>query len=229
MIRNDPLTAIIPARAGSKSLPNKNLYKIDGETLVERTIQLAKNTSRIDKIFVSTDSAEIYNIAKLNGVAPPNKRPPELATDDARTIEAVKHVLNDADIKSGYVILLQVTTPLRTRNDLENYLNYFEKNPDADAIVSVVKHDAPHPVKMLKKTGNYVLPYLGINPSVPRQELEEVYALNGAFYLTSVEMIFNQSTFLPKKTLAFEMPAERSVNLDNPLDLVLLEALLQKS
>jgi len=229
MIRGEKLTAVIPVRSGSKGIPNKNLYKIDNETLVERAIRLAKNSEKVDQIFVTTDDPEIFEIAKKLNATPPNLRPAELATDSALTIDAVKHVLQDAGITSGYVLLLQVTTPLRTLEDLSNYLAEFENNSDADAIVSVVEHSAPHPVKLLKKDGHFITPYIGKNPSVPRQQLETVYALNGAFYLTSLSIILTESTFLPEKTLAFEMPAERSINLDHPLDLVLLEALLEKT
>lgn len=229
MIHGKPLTAIIPARSGSKEIPGKNLYKIDGETLVERTIRLAKSNSQIDKILVTTDDPEIYKIAQKNNVAPPNLRPKHLSTDTSLTIDAVKHVLNDAKIHDGYVLLLQVTTPLRTNDDLHNFLKKYEEYPKTEAIVSVVNHKSPHPEKLLKKAGDFLVPYMGKNPSVPRQSLQSVFALNGAFYLTSFKIIKNKSTFLPEKTIPFVMPQERSINLDEPLDILLLEAVIKKN
>lgn len=201
MIRGKKLTAVIPARGGSKGIPGKNLYKIDGETLVERTIRLAQNNPKIESVLVTTDDPEIYQIAKKNNAAPPNLRPKELASDSALTIDAVKHLLNDANIHDGYILLLQVTTPLRTDEDLENLISVFEKEKDAEAITSVVLHKAPHPEKMLIKKEGYLSSYTGRNPSVPRQSMPDVYALNGAFYLTSIDTIIKKETFLPEKTL----------------------------
>ncbi len=228
MIRGNYLTAIIPARRGSKGIPGKNLYRIQGETLVERAIRLARRSQQVDRVLVTTDDPEIHELAQNQNAAPPSLRPAELATDTARTIDAVRHVIIDAGIQSGYILLLQVTTPLRSDEDLENFLNEFESEPEAEAIVSVVQHDSPHPEKIMKMEGKYITTYTGNNPSVPRQTLPKVFALNGAFYLTSLEIIKSQGTFLPRKTIAYTMPPERSINLDGPLDILLLEALLAK-
>jgi CMP-N-acetylneuraminic acid synthetase len=228
MIRGEPLTAIIPARGGSKGIPRKNLYQIDGETLVERAIRMARDSGRVDRVLVTTDDPEIYQIAKAQGVAPPSLRPDQLARDNSRTIDAVHHLISDAQIGRGYVLLLQVTTPLRNSADLRALCERLESHPEADAIASVVRHDAPHPNKIMKVDGPYLKSYLGTPPSVPRQSLPIVYALNGAFYLTSLDVVLKQSTFMPEHTLPFEMPPERSVNLDGPLDLLLLEALLKQ-
>ena len=228
MIRGEQLTAIIPARKGSKGLPGKNTYRIKGETLVERAIRLAQDSGHVDRALVTTDDPQIYQIARRLDAAPPSLRPSELASDTSLTIEAVRHVINDARVISGYIMLLQVTTPLRTDADLKGFLEKFESNPDAEAIVSVVEHTAPHPEKVMKMDGKFITTYLGNNPSVPRQTLPGVFALNGAFYLTSLEIIMTQGTFMPARTIPFVMPPQRSVNLDGPLDLLLLEALLAK-
>jgi CMP-N-acetylneuraminic acid synthetase len=229
MIRGKTLTAVIPARAGSKGIKGKNHYKIDGDTLVERSIKLARGCSRIDSVYVTTDDPSIYEIAENHNAAPPSLRPKELASDTARTIDAVKHLLGDINVVDGYILLLQVTTPLRTAEDLENLIDLFEQNAKAEAITSVVNHTAPHPDKLLVKKGDFLDSYSGKNPSVPRQSLPVVYALNGAFYLTSVQTIMNEETFLPGNTIPYEMPPERSINLDEPLDLLLLEAVLAKN
>jgi N-acylneuraminate cytidylyltransferase len=227
MIRNEPLTAIIPARGGSKGVPKKNLYRIDGETLVERAIRLARESGRVDRVLVTTDDPEIYAIAKAHDAAPPSLRPSALATDDARTIDAVQHLIADAKVTGGYLLLLQPTSPLRTAEDLKALCAQLEAHPEADAITSVVRHDAPHPHKIMKIEGAYLKSFLGTLASVPRQTLPVVYALNGAFYLAPHRVVVEQRTFMPERTLAYEMPPERSVNLDGPLDFLLLEALLR--
>jgi CMP-N-acetylneuraminic acid synthetase len=95
--------------------------------------------------------------------------------------------------------------------------------------VSVVRHDSPHPNKIIVVDDGYVRSYLGTNPSVPRQSLPVVHSINGAFYIVPVRVLVEQRTFLPERTMAFEMPAERSVNLDGPLDLLLVEVLLKQA
>ena len=228
MIRGETLTAVIPVRAGSKGIPGKNLYRIQGgDTLLERSIKLALACPFIDRILVSTDSDEMYEIAKRYDVAPPSKRPPALAHDTARTIDVVAHVLDDADVNDGYVLLLQVTSPLRTLADLNQFCQDFETEKSAKAIVSLVRFDAPHPDKIQKIDAGRVESYLNRESMVARQQLPPVYALNGAFYLTHREVIVGQSTFMPKgETMPFLMPEERSLNLDGPRDLFLLECLL---
>ena len=156
-------------------------------------------------------------------------RPPHLATDLATTIDAVNHLILDASIEDGYVLLLQPTSPLRTRADLDALCKMFEANTEAQAIVSVVRHDLPHPNKIMRIDGGYLKSYLGTNPSVPRQSLPVVHAINGAFYIVPRQVLVEQQTFLPERTLPFEMPVERSVNLDGPIDLLLMEVLLNKS
>jgi CMP-N-acetylneuraminic acid synthetase len=209
-------------------LPRKNLYRINGETLVERTIRVAEESGRIERVLVTTNDPEVYSIAKAHGAAPPSLRPEHLARDDSYTIDAVRHLINDAQLDRGYVLLLQVTSPLRTAADVRALCDQFEANPDADAIASVVRHDAPHPNKIMKIDGRFLKSYLGTPANVPRQSLPVVYALNGALYLTSLAIIVRQRTFMPERTLPFEMPPERSVNLDGPLDLLLLEAILER-
>lgn len=229
MIRGERLTAIIPARGGSKAIPRKNMLRIGGETIVERSIRLARESGWVDRILVTTDDPEIYELAKRHDAAPPSLRPAHLATDLATTIDAVNHLIDDASIEDGYVLLLQPTSPLRTAADLDSLCKMFEANPEAQAIVSVVRHDSPHPNKIMVIDGGYLKSYLGTNPSVPRQSLPVVHSINGAFYIVPVRVLVEQQTFLPERTLPFEMPVERSVNLDGPIDLLLMEALLKQA
>jgi len=225
MVRDVPLTAIIPVRGGSKGIPGKNLYKFMGETLLERTIGFSKACSRIDDVYVTTDDHEMQRIARSSGAKAPFLRPAQLAGDDAPTIDAVKHLLSKVGINKGYVVLLQVTSPLRECHDLQQICSEFEANPEAKSVVSIVRHVEPHPEKMLQVRDGYLGSYFGGNPSAPRQTLPEVYALNGAFYLSSVEGIMSQNSIWGHRSMPYIMPPERSVNIDSDLDIVLLEAL----
>ena len=113
MVRDQPLTAIIPVRGGSKGIPRKNLRLVGSDSLLERTIKFAKNAPRIDKIIVSTEDPEMYEIATRNGVQSPTPRPAHLASDSATTADVVENLLQECNIVEGYLLILQVTSPFR--------------------------------------------------------------------------------------------------------------------
>lgn len=230
MICNERLTTVIPVRAGSRGIPRKNLARVGNDTLLERTIKLSQRCSFVDQTIVSTDDPEMNEIAGAYGVAAPDLRPAWLATDSALTVDVVNDLIESVPISTGYVLLLQVTTPLRTRADLHEFCTMFEEaGRDAEAIVSLTAHDAPHPdkIQMISENG-WVSSYLGVESMVARQSLPQVYRLNGAFYLTHRDTLLDQRTFIPAKTLPFLLPPERSINLDSRIDLVVLEALLER-
>ncbi len=229
MFNDKAVYAFIPARGGSKGIPRKNLYRLGNDTLLERTIKLAKLCPYVDYVVVSTDDVEMHNVAKRYEVNAPTLRPPHLATDTAKTIDVVLHLIGELQIQDVYVLLLQTTSPLRTLDDLNRFFRTFEQNIQlGDAIVSITPHDTPHPDKIQKIENDYVGSYLGVEAMVPRQSLPQVYSLNGAFYLTDTDILIHQRTFLPKRTIPFVMPRERSINLDDKLGLLILEALLEK-
>ena len=229
MIRGQKVTAVIPVRGGSKGIPGKNLYRLGKDTLLERSIKLAKACPYIDRVIVSTDHPEMYEIAKKHGVVSPALRPAELAADNAKTVDVILDLMQSAKIDDGYVLLLQVTSPLRTLADLNQFCKDFDEGDTAaEAIVSLVAHDSPHPDKIQKIEHGMVMSYLGKESMVARQQLPKVYSLNGAFYLTHRDTLMSKKTFMPKHTLPFIMPAERSLNLDGPMDIFLLECLMEK-
>jgi CMP-N,N'-diacetyllegionaminic acid synthase len=229
MLNGKKVWAIIPARGGSKGIPRKNLYKLGNETILERTIRLAKSCVYVDEVVVSTDDHEMYEIAKKHGVNSPALRPEHLATDEASTIDVVLDLMKELNICDAYVLLLQTTSPLRNEEDIKNLFKEFEAKIDkADAIVSLTAHSEPHPNKIQKIEGDYVASYLGCESSVPRQSLPKVFKLNGAFYMIDSEILKKEKTFIPKKTIPFVMPEERSVNIDHPYDLCLLETLIER-
>jgi CMP-N,N'-diacetyllegionaminic acid synthase len=229
MLRGQPVTAVIPVRGGSKGIPGKNLYRLGRDTLLERTIKIAKLCPYVDRVLVSTDNPEMYEIAQRYAVAAPTLRPAELASDNAKTVDVVLNLIETAPIEAGWVLLLQVTSPLRTLGDLNEFCRTFdEADLSVEAIVSLMKHDSPHPDKIQKIEGGLVVSYLGKESMVARQLLPEVYSLNGAFYLTHRDTLVTRKTFLPALTIPFIMPEERSLNLDGKLDLFLLEALMEK-
>lgn len=229
MLRKEFTTAVIPVRSGSKGIPRKNLYRLGRDTLLERTIKMAKLCPFVDRVMVSTDDQEMYAIADHYGAAAPALRPSFLASDKATTVDVVVNLIETAPVEFGWILLLQVTTPLRTLEDTNKFCGVFEKGPaDAQGCVSLVHFENPHPDKIQEIEHGYVKSYLERDSSVPRQSLPTVYALNGAFYLTHRNTIMNDRSFLPPRTLPFVMPEERSINLDRKMDLYLLEMLVER-
>lgn len=229
MLNGRELLAVIPVRGGSKGIPRKNLYRLGKDTLLERAIKLGLACGRVDQVVVSTDDPEMYEIASLYNVAAPSLRPAHLATDTARTVDVVLDLLDQINVVDAYVLLLQATSPLRTLSDLEQVLDIFENNGDGiEAVVSLTKQDDPHPDKIQKIEEGFVRPYLNVDSMVPRQTLQTVYRFNGAFFLIDIKVLRSKATFVPPRTLPYIMPPERSINLDGPLDLILLEALMAR-
>lgn len=223
MIKGKKITAIIPVRGGSKGIPRKNLYLFKGVTLLERTIAFAKESRWIDEIYVSTDDSEMYDIAKKNNVSTPQLRPKYLASDESKTIDTINHLITNLPIVDGYVLILQVTSPLRLQKDLDAICRLLEQNEEADGVVSVYKVAEPHPFKMVTIANNFIKPFIGNELSTPRQLLPDVWAFNGAFYMVCLDAIKTQNTLIPRKTIIYEMPPERSINIDSKIDLLMLE------
>jgi N-acylneuraminate cytidylyltransferase len=226
MLAGAPLTAVIPVRGGSKGIPGKNLLRFGGLTLLERAIQLAKASPLVDRVLVTTDSPEMQEVAVRHGAAMPSLRPARLASDTATTADAVLHLIATCGLISGNLLLLQVTSPLRTSADLARFLAAYAAS-GAPAAASVVKHEEPRPEKLKRIVDGRVVSYLEASYEGPRQVLPQPYALNGAFYVIGVSTLMKEKRFLPEGTLAFEMPASRSANLDSPEDLDIFRAMLE--
>jgi CMP-N,N'-diacetyllegionaminic acid synthase len=228
VLRNTPVLAVIPVRSGSKGIAGKNLVEIGGLTLLERTIQYALACPGVDAVQVTTDCPKMYAVAERYGVAAPSLRPRHLAVDDARTSDVIaEHVLAESPLgQSCYVLLLQVTSPLRTLADAKRIFAMMEEDKSATGLIAVCTCQ-DHPLKSLKLDQSRLRPYFDVQPFAPRQSFPKAVHSNGAFYLTDSELLLRTRSFIDASTIAYEMPRERSINLDHPIDLKILEALVE--
>lgn len=222
----------IPARTGSKGVPGKNIKLLAGKPLIVHTIETARSTGLFDYLMVSTDGEEIASIARQAGAEVPFLRPAELATDIAKSIDVLHHAMNWLEREGrrfDWVMYLQPTSPLRSSDDIIAACRLmFEKK--AAAVVSVCEVDH-HPW-----WSNTLPPDLCMNefirPDVTgtrRQELPTYYRINGAIYLAQWDFIRHRHSWYGPHTFAYIMPKERSVDIDDPLDFVVAEALLTMS
>lgn len=219
--------AIVPARCGSKGFPNKNIAKIGDITLLELAVKVSLDSKTVGDVYVSTDCKEYESIALNSGAKSLGLRPKEFAMDSAKSIDVVIDLINRLEENYDYVVLLQPTSPIREPQDIESMISII-KEKNADACVSVTKVEEPHPFK-LKNIGSdgYVKSFIeGTTSEVPRQSLPKAYALNGAIYITKVDTILNEKTFLPKKTVPYIM--DININIDSEEDYMFLEVMVQK-
>lgn len=221
--------AIVPARGGSKGIPKKNLLKLRGKSLVEHAIRVGMECSLVDKLVLSTDDPEIAQVGQEAGAIVPFLRPARLAGDNVKTVDVVLHLLDQMKEPVEFVLLLQPTAPVRTAGNVLEAIQLLINNPDADAVISVVPLEEPHPLKIKKISGKWLVPYIDDgNSEIPRQLLPKAYKLNGAIYAIRVKSLKEQKTFLPDKSLPYVMPQETGVNIDTLLDFMLINMLLEK-
>ena len=230
--RNKPIcSAIIPARGGSKGIPGKNIRPVAGKPLIAWTVETALAATLLDRVIVSTDSLEIADVARRYGAEMPFIRPADLAQDDTPGIEPVLHAAHWLNENDGYrpdlIMLLQPTSPLRIPEDIDRAVELaLEKG--ADAVVSV---DARRGAPLLDEAERWCRSHDGFHQARSaldrRQDLPEVYVLNGAIYLARYEVLMEQKTFYTDNTFSLVMPVERSLDIDTPWDLYLADLILK--
>jgi CMP-N,N'-diacetyllegionaminic acid synthase len=225
------ILALIPARGGSVSIPRKNLAVLGSMPLIAWTIIQAKHVAELDRIIVSTEDVEIAETAKKYGAEVPFMRPKELAQSDTPTIEVAFHALDWLESNESYfadaVLLLQPTSPFRTAADIKQAIGLLSTE-NCPAVVSVTPSH-PHPFLAFRVNNRGCLDQLwnyDINQA-RRQDLPDAYYLNGAIYLIWTDVLRRCKSFIPPGTKALIMPRERSLDIDEPFDLLIARALLE--
>jgi CMP-N-acetylneuraminic acid synthetase len=231
MAASPRILGVVPARGGSKGIPGKNTRPLGGVPLIAYTIRAARACGLISKVVVTTDAPAIRDLALEYGADAPFLRPAELATDTALAVPTIQHAVREMErlesCSYDYVAMLQPTTPFRTSEDLDEALGRLVSS-GADGIISVVNVGNWHPMKMKVFRGDQLVDYE--KPPVenpPRQTLPPVYMVNGALYATRRDVLVHRGSFQGDRCLGYEMPAERSVNIDSELDFVLAEYVLR--
>jgi CMP-N-acetylneuraminic acid synthetase len=223
LIRGRRVLALVPARRGSKGIPDKNRARLCGRPLIAWTVAAAREAQTIDAVVVSTDDPRLALIAGGCGAQVPFLRPEALGQDDTPTMPVVMHAL-DALGWDDVVVLLQPTSPLRTAEDIDACVQMHAQS--GRAVVSVTVADPP-PHHMVVRAGDGIVPLLDTLPAAGRrQDLPEVLALNGAVYVADAAFLRAHGTFVTPTTAVYAMPRERSVDIDDAFDLQIAEALL---
>lgn len=218
---------IITARGGSKGIPGKNLKLLGGRPLLDYTVEAATDTP-LDRLIVSTDDRRIADAAKALGCEVPFMRPADLARDDTPHLPVIRHAVQWMRDQAGYtadvVITLQPTSPLRSAADIAAALRMLELS-GADSVVSVNEVSAhAHPMRMLRVDEHGMAMLFATGEPVRqrinrRQDLPKVWVMNGAVYACRTEVLFAaEPSLYGDRVVAYPMPPERSISIDNHED-----------
>ena len=226
------ILGIIPARAGSKGIPGKNLKLLGGRPLLDYTIEAATEATLLTDVLFSSDSEEMIGFARSKSILCPFVRPSHLASDEAKSIDVVKHAIHFMG-KENYdaVCLLQVTSPFRQKGELDAAISMFEKT-NADSLISMKKvpdHFNPHwTFEQRNEEDPYLKIATGEKSIIPRrQELPDAYYRDGSIYITNIDVLQNMNGFIGQKLVHFESKGP-GINLDSMDDWTQAEEYLKK-
>jgi CMP-N-acetylneuraminic acid synthetase len=226
------MLGLVTARGGSQGIPQKNIRQVGGKPLIAWTALAARSARSLARTILSTDSPEIANVGRQYGLEVPFMRPAELAGPESAHVPVVVHALEWLDqhaaYRPEYLVLLQPTSPLRSSSDIDAAVALALAR-GAPAVVSVTAA-ASHPFLTYRvDSGGRLEAFVPSDiPYKRRQDLPRVVALNGAVYVVRCDVFLRQRSFLPEGTLAYEMPPERSLDVDSPWDLHLADLVLKE-
>lgn len=224
----------ICARGGSKGVTNKNIKLLLGKPLIAHTIMQAKKSGLFNYVAVSSDSEEILSVAKVWGADVLIKRPDELATDQAAKLPVIRHALKAVEQQTGQKFHIHVdldaTSPLRNIADIEGAVNMLESDKEiANVITGAPARRSPYFNLVELNAEGYVELSKELSTSiVRRQDSPKCYDMNASIYVWRREVLLAEDKVILPKTALYEMPEERSIDIDSPLDFDFVEFLATK-
>lgn len=223
--------AIIPARGGSKGLPDKNLRLAGGKPLLAWTVDAAAGSKHVHRMVLSTNDARIAGVGRDLGADVPFMRPDYLAQDNTPGMDPVLYTIRRLAEEDSYhpdcVMLLQPTSPLRETADIDAAVEMLVRLK-ADGVVSLTRsRHHPYWTKKLDDDG-FMTDFIRQETAATcRQQLPAAYALNGAIYLARTSVLLERESWYTSRTAGYIMPTERSVDVDTSWDLMLADLLLR--
>jgi N-acylneuraminate cytidylyltransferase len=230
------ILSLIPARAGSQRIPNKNILPLNGKPLICYTVEAALESALINRVIVSTDSERIANTAKEAGAEIPFMRPENISKSTSTEMEFFIHALKWMKDNEGYIpdliVLLYPTSPFRKSITIDKAVEMMIKHPEADSLRSI-KKCSEHPFKMWKEKNGYLTPFVeSENKNIHTfsyQLLPEVYIQNASIYITKSDTIFNKKSPTGDIIIPFYMDEFESIDINNQIDLHFAEFVMQRN
>lgn len=233
MIGGKRVLAIIPARAGSKGLPGKNIRPLGGKPLLAWPVEAACGSAHIDRVIISTDSQDYADIAIAHGAECPFLRPAELASDTAPSIDFILHALDTLEAAGetyDLIVLLEPTSPLTEAADIDAALAQLEAS-DAEAIIGIAAMETQHPAfSVLRDDDGRIRPAQSADfAHLPRrQDLDPVFALDGSLYISTTAAIRRERSFAHANTLGFVTERWKHFEVDDLVDFIAIEAVIAR-
>jgi len=232
MLHGRRVLAIVPARSGSKGIPDKNMRKVGGMSLIAHAAVTLRDLAFVDRRIISTDDPRYADEGRRFGLDAPFLRPAELSTDEAPAIDAVVQALEEMEAFDAttydVVLIVEPTSPLRRPDDVEGAAALLVDR-DLDSVVTVSKlPEKMHPYKALDIRDGRLQPFLPEGRDVTRrQQLEPLYWRNGACYAATRACVREQHTLIGERCAPYV--CERMlVNIDDPWELEWAEWLLRR-
>ena len=223
---------VVPARGGSKGVPDKNLRVVGGHSLLARTAAAARGSRRLTRTVVCTDSPDIAEAARAVGLDVPFQRPPERAADDTPILPVLRHVveaLAAEGFRADVVVLLQPTSPFRRAEHIDAAVALLDDS-GADSVVSVI--EVPHhfnPVSVLTLTDGRLRPFTAGPLITLRQDKPRVYARNGPAVLAVRRQVLDRGDLYGDDCRPLMMTAADSVDIDDESDLEYADFLARRA
>lgn len=224
--------AFIFARGGSKGLPGKNIKKLLNKPLIAYAIELAKNAPEISRVFVSTDSQEIADIALKYGAEVPFLRPPELSSDTASEWSAWQHAVESVREKYGdfdCFVSLPVTAPCREINDVSSAIKKLKNGSDGVDVVVTASKSGHHPLfNMLKNNSKGYSEKLMSSDNISRrQDTDQAYNMTTVAYVSTPDFILNHQNLWEGRIKMQEISTLNAIDIDDEDDFKLAELIMQ--
>ena len=211
-IKNKLVNVLIPARSGSKRLPNKNIKNLCGKPLIAWTIEAAKNSNFVKEIYVSTDSEEIAEISLKYGALVPRLRSKLLSTEFSTSVDTAldfsEYFRNNSD--EGEMLLLQPTSPLRFSSHIDNFMQMVNNKNSCQCV-------AVRNVTKFFLLANKIF-----------EKNNEIFVPNGSMYYTKIELLKKGRKFFTNISDIFLMDDYHSIDIDTKADWDIAEACLKK-
>ena len=227
------LLCTICARSGSVGFPNKNIKELNGKPLLAHSINQAIETNLFQAIVVSSDSEEILDTARKFGADAGFKRPKKLATASAPKIPVIRHVLGLSEkkynIKFDVIIDLDVTSPLRSVKDIKRSFNFFIKEDYDNLITGCSSRRNPYFNMVEVKEKTVFLSKIIKNKPSTRQSAPKVFDMNASIYIWKRNVLIKSDDLFTNNTGFYEMPEERSHDIDSFLDWQIVEMIMKKN
>ena len=227
---------IIPARGGSKKVPQKNIRLLAGKPLISYTIEAALKSKHIDRLIVSTDDQQIAKVAKKYGAEVPFLRPAVLAQDDTPDQPVFQHalkILKDQDNYEPDIVLnLRPTTPFKSPQLIDKVIERLKKTKAGIVRTMSPVEGVYHPYWMYSINNDArAIPFLekiNISDYYQRQLLPEVYRINGVVDAYTKPMVVNGDMLSNDSLVGLAIPEEESIDIDSDFDFLLCEFFLEK-